>query len=181
MNERILFMILIILVIIVGIIFFINDHNGSVTEMIFQPTQTANWAIDSNRTEIVLKDKTFHFTRLNNETNTITVFKNNSTHPFNGTSDLIFEFYYKVANPCDMYLVDNNGGRINMGQSSTPHTWVHEKWVYDSTNHKITPYIDDVEQSSIDLSGKDMSTLGFQIVDWQGDVDLYIDDWRAYI
>lgn len=185
MNEKNLLMILIILIIITGIIFFVDGHIiPSETffgkDVIFQPTKTTDWDIYGNKAEVKLTDKGFHFTSLNNETDTINIFRNNSTHSFDGTTDLVFEFDYRTANQCGMYLVNNSGGRITVSQSSAINKWVHEKWFYDSTNQKITAYIDGVEQSSVDLSSQNVSTLGFQVVDWQGDADLYIEDWKAY-
>ena len=183
MNEKNLLIVLIILIIIVGIIFFIDGHflsKASGGNIIFQPAHTADWDVDSNRTKLVLKDKGFYFTNLTNGTNTVSIFKNNSTHSFDGTSDLIFEFDYRAANPFTTYLVTGDGERVPVGQpGNVKNTWVHEKWVYDSANQKITEYVNGEEKSPVDLSGKNRTTLGFQVVDWQGDINLYIEDWKV--
>ena len=182
MNEKNLLIILIILIIIVGIMFFIDGHflsKASGGNIIFQPAHTADWDIDNNRTKLVLKDKGFYFTNITNETNTISIFKNNTTHIFDGTNDLIFEFDYRAANPFTTYLLLDNG-KVPIGQpGNVKNTWVHEKWVYDSVNHKITEYVNGEEQSPIDLPSQNSTTLGFQVVDWQGDINLYIEGWKV--
>jgi len=180
MNVRTLLIILIILIIFAGIIFFMDGYNLASENKILQPTDTTQWDIDSNNTKVELNSKGFHFTSLNNVTNTINIIKNNSTHGFDGTTDLVFEFDYKSANQCGLDLVNNEGARIYVDETGAPNTWIHEKWVYDSANQKVTIYIDGAEQEPVDLSNENMSTLGFQIVDWQGDIDMYISNWKAY-
>ena len=107
---------------------------------------------------------------------------NNSTHYFDGTKDLTFDFYLKTANQCALYLVTNSGIRSNSilniytGWSS----FKQVRLVYDATAHTVTPYVDGTAYTSVDVSSQTLTTCGFQITDWQDDLDVYIKNFKVY-
>lgn len=117
--------------------------------------------------------------------------KDGSVHPFNATNDLVYEFDLKTAGDVSLYVVDNRGSRrlvLNYygNKGFVMNTWVHFKWDYDATNKTVTPYLNgnpvivDGQQVIVDLSDYNMTTIGFQIVDWGQDTDYYLKNWKIY-
>lgn len=146
-------------------------------------SDTGNWEINSlgggvTATATYSNEGT-HFVATGTGASYISLYKGN-VHPFDGTNDLIFEFDYKSANISGLYLVNNGGARVFIHNVSPSTNWIHDKWVYDATNKVLTAYINDVAQTPVDLSAQNLITLGFQITDWQTDIDFWIKNFKVY-
>ena len=140
-------------------------------------TDTGNWEGDSGLT-LTYDENGTHATggglfRLKVGTN---------THYFDGTKDLVIEFDFKTDNPCTWYVVNNSGGRGTAihAFSSALTDFKHIKWIYDATAHTFTPYLDGTAGTAVDVSSQTLTTLGFQITDWQSDLSVHIKNFMVY-
>lgn len=103
---------------------------------------------------------------------------NNSNHEFDGTIDLIFDFDFLAKNSCSLYLVDNTGSRRDIFGVSSFNIENHYRWMYTASTGIVLVYINGEYSSSVDLSSYNFTTIGFQIVDWQGDLDCTLHDFK---
>lgn len=121
-----------------------------------------------------------HFTANGTGGNQVNLYRNSSTHSFDGTKNTVYEFDLKTTSGMALYMVDNTASRRLVQQNPPVNTWSHIKWEYNASNHTVTPYIDGVEQTTVDLSSYDLTTIGLQLYDWQGDIDIWIKELKVY-
>ena len=146
-------------------------------------SDTGNWNINSLNGGVTAtatySNEGTHFVATGTGASYISLY-NGSTRPFDGTKDLIYEFDYKSANTSALYIINNSGSRVLIHNVSSSTDWIHEKWVYDATNKVLTAYINDVARTPVDLSAQNLTTVGFQIVDWQTDIDFWIKNFKVF-
>lgn len=140
-------------------------------------TDTSNWEVDNSATT------TYDENGLTVSGGGLLRLKvNSNTHYFDGTQNLIVEFDFKTDNACMWYVINNSGGRGTgiHNFASALSDFKHIKWVYNATAHTFTPYIDGEAQTSVDVSSQTLTTLGFQITDWQSDLSVHIKNFMVY-
>lgn len=103
---------------------------------------------------------------------------NNSNHAFDGTIDLIYEFDFMSKNTCNLYIVDNAGSRRLINNVYSYNVEKHYRWEYTASTQTIVSYIDGAYSDSVDLSSYNLTTIGFQITDWQSDADCTLHDFK---
>lgn len=103
---------------------------------------------------------------------------NNTTHAFDGTIDLTYEFNFMTKNLLGLYIVDNSGSRRLIQNVSSYNIEKHYKWNYTASTKTIIIYIDGEYYNTIDLSSSNLTTIGFQISDWQSDMDCTLHDFK---
>lgn len=103
---------------------------------------------------------------------------NNSIHPFDGTIDLTYEFNFITKNILGLHIVDNGGSRRLIQNISTYNIEKHYKWDYESSTQTIQVYVDGEYTNTVDLSSYNLTTIGFQITDWQNDMDCTLHNFK---
>ena len=140
---------------------------------------TDNWTPSANVTVSYSSEGT-HFLANGSGGNQVNLKVNNSVHYFDGTTDKVYEFDLKTTSSMAIYIVDNGSGRRLIYQNPPVNRWVHFKCLYDASNQIVTVYRDDVVQTPVDLYDYNLTTIGLQLYDWQGDMDLWIRDLKIY-
>ena len=142
-------------------------------------TSTTYWETSANVTVTAGTDDV-HFSANNTGGQSINLKKDNSIHSFDGTNGLTIEFDLKNSNALALYLVNHSGSRVKVCDASTDGEYHHYKWDYNPSTQKVTYSLDSGTGTDVDLSSQTMTTLGFQIYDWNGDIDAYIKGWKIY-
>ena len=82
-------------------------------------------------------------------------------------------------------LRNNSGSRVTGFSPSYSNNYRHWKWIYSASAHTCDVYEENAngimtKKGTIDLSSQNMTTMGFQITDWQTDMDCWIKDFKVY-
>lgn len=143
-------------------------------------SNTNNWSKFPN-VDATYSDEGVHFTA--NATGSQAVnFVGNSTY-FDASNSYVFEFDFKTANTVQMTFLTDGGTRRHIySDYSGGHynTWFNVKLIYNANTQKVTPVINGVAKTDVDLSSYDITVLGFSLADWQGDINCWIKDFKMY-
>ena len=142
-------------------------------------TDTSNWNVNT-QCSIAYSPEGTHFTAIGTGTNMITLSRNSSSHSFDGTKDTIFEFDFKQANACSIYLMDHTGTRRLLYTNNVYDAWQHWKLEYTASTQTVKVYIEDTLKDTVDLSSYTLTSIGLQVVDWNADVDAWIKELKVY-
>ena len=137
-------------------------------------TDTGNWQYNTSNTSLSYSDDGTHIAG----GGYCTLKVNNSTHYFDGTNDLCFEFDIKPAHTTQLRYVNKDNGEGAICNISSSTEFVHVKLVYSASNNKITPYINGTQGT--DASTSNTATIGMNIQDWSNTLDVYVKNLRVY-
>lgn len=111
--------------------------------------------------------------------NSIYFTKNSTSDYFDKDTSYAFEFDCLNANASSIYIYQGSNSKGGIGIPVTD-AFCLVRLEYDATNQKISLFKNNVQQgSSVSLSSV-TSNFGVRIVDWQGDLDLKLKNFRAY-
>ena len=83
-----------------------------------------------------------------------------------------------TKNSCGLYIVDNAESRRLIQYPTSYNIEKHYKWEYTASTQTIISYVDGEYSTTVDLSQYNTNTIGFQIADWQGDMDCTLYDLK---
>lgn len=141
------------------------------------------WAISTNVARNKINDNKIQFTGVNTNTDRITLTPNNTTLFLPLNEDWIIEFDSKMDNLLAFYFLQSSSetGAANISGQITDFTQeYHVKFIYSSTNKKIYYYLDDNLKNTLDTANFN-NDMGFRVVDWQGDVNMFITNLKIYL
>lgn len=164
-----------------------NDSNQSGRCNVFDcihyvpcTSDTSNWSKFPN-VDATYSDEGVHFTANASGSQAVN-FVGNSTY-FDASNSYVFEFDFKTANTVQMTFLTDGGTRRHIFSDYSGgryNTWFHVKLIYNSVTQKVTPVIDGVAKTDVDLSSYGITVLGFSLADWQGDINCWIKDFKIY-
>ena len=142
-----------------------------------------SWVIGTNVAYEDL-DNGVHFTGVNTNTDRAILKQTNNTY-LNSNSDWCIDFKLSCANIMAIYFKNGadgaditNASTGNLGIDYTTENTV--KFTYDASTGKVTPNVNGVNKTALDISSITSDTVDFAFVDWQGDMDITITDFKIY-
>ena len=111
--------------------------------------------------------------------NSLWIEKNSSSNLFDYTKDWAFEFDCINANTCGVYInvsADRKGG-TNI-PIVTEFTTIRVE--YDATNQKIKLFKNGTQEDSTVTLTAFSTDFSFRIMDWQGDLDMKMKNFKVY-
>ena len=155
----------------------------SVLDCITTTNTHDSWVISTNVAYEDL-DNGVHFTGVNTNTDRAILKQTNNTY-LNSNSDWCIDFKLSCANILAIYFKNGGEGTDitsastgNLGIDYTTENTV--KFTYDASTGKVTPNVNGVDKTALDISSITSDTVGFAFIDWQGDMDITITDFKIY-
>ena len=141
------------------------------------------WVLTTNIARNKINDNKIQFTGVNTNTDRITLTPDNTTLFLPLNKDWIIEFDSKMDNLLAFYFLQSSSetGAVNTSGQITDFTQEYRiKFIYSPTNKKISYYLNDILKTTLDTTSFN-NDMGFRIVDWQGDVNMYITNLKIYL